>query len=72
VSVQDPKRPTTVLASAPYEIGLGATKRVLLRFTSAEGALLRRRGRALVTTREHGRSHKGPRSAVRALKIVSS
>jgi hypothetical protein len=71
VSVRDPQRPTRLLASAPYKIGLGATKRVLLRFSSADGALLRGRGKALVTTLEQGHSKKGPRSAQLTLGVVS-
>ena len=72
VSVSDPRRRARALASASYAIRLGARKRVALRLTSAERALLRRRGRAIVTTREQGRSRRGPRGVLRTLGIAGS
>ena len=51
-SLRDPRRPARVLASASYAIGLGGKARVNLELTATERALLRRRGQALVTTRE--------------------
>ena len=72
VSVSDPKHLARVLASAPYAIRLGARKRVVLKLTAAERALLRRRGRAIVATKEQGRSRRGPRGARRTFGIAGS
>ena len=69
VSVRDPRHPSRALASGAYNIPVGEGETVSLRFTPAERKRLRRRGEALVKTREQGRSRKGPRSSRRILEV---
>jgi hypothetical protein len=68
--VRDRRPPSRTLASASYNVPIGATRTVRVRLTGRERALLRRRGRALVTTFEHGRSRKGPRGAVTVFMVA--
>ena len=70
VSLRDPKRRRHVLASSSYTAGLGHTTRVALALTHSERALLRRRGRALLTTQKQGISRRGPRGTERLLPLA--
>jgi Ca2+-binding RTX toxin-like protein len=67
--VRDRRPPSRSLGSAAYDIPIGATRSVRWRLTRRERALLRRRGRFLVTTFERGRSRRGPRGAVTEVKL---
>jgi hypothetical protein len=68
MSVRDPRG--RVLGSARYSVRLGRRELVLVRLSRKERALLQRRGRALVTTKEKGVSRKGPRRAQRVVTVA--
>jgi hypothetical protein len=68
VSILDPKRSAT-LASARYNVPIGARRSVRIHLTSRQRALLHRRGKALIATREQGLSTKGQRGSTSRLAV---
>jgi hypothetical protein len=68
--VRDRRPPSRSLASVSYDVPIGATRRVRAPLTGRERALLRGRGRVLVTTFERGRSRRGPRGAVTEFSVA--
>jgi hypothetical protein len=69
LTVRDQTKPSGSLASAAYDVALGKSATVSVELSAAEATLLRKRGAALVTTREPGKSKLGDRSSQATLAV---